>query len=121
MTQKHVLFYEEKPVGVVELTKSGRFYSLHCRFHSKKNEVYRLLVANKKEQVDLGVCIQYADGAGLDRCLPINHVGEEPLRFYLRGEEGFVPISATQPFLHLSKLADSYFAVRSGVKGIVIR
>lgn len=124
LNQEYDLYYNNKKVGFVQLSKNGMYYLLKCRFHLDRPGKYHLFARCGNEERDLGTCVPYGRELGIERCLPIKKIGEGQLLFTVaEAEENdlFVPVSADHPFPQLDRLVDGCFAVRCGVKGIVFR
>lgn len=122
MQQKFIVKYNGEEVGYVLLRKSGMYYSLICRVRSKEFSEYRLICRNNENYVDLGVCVPYSDGYGMERYIPAKQIGFDDLRFdVLVNDETFRPVSNDRPFIMLNRLSEAYFTIKSGMKGIAFQ
>ena len=116
----------ENPVGKVLVSRRGLYYSFCCRCDLKGDDIYRLAVTCGGVQQNLGVLVPQDGGFALERKVPVKQIGEGDMTFTLMTKqsavsERFVPISPEEPFAYISRLKESFLAVRKGQPGIVIQ
>ena len=70
------IYKGQTQLGKVQLLKEGLYYKLCCRCRSPGDQIYRLTAAVGGKQISLGILAPIGDGFGLDRRIPIKHLGE---------------------------------------------
>ena len=115
----------EQQLGKVQLLKEGLYYRLCCRCRSPGDQMYRLTVTAGEKQENLGILAPMGDGFGLDRKIPVSHMGEGPMVFSVAPAHGpvagrFVPLSPSEPFSYLDRLKDAYLTKRDGQPGLML-
>lgn len=116
----------KETVGKVNLTKEGLYYRIFCRCRITGAGIFRLDAQCGGKRVNLGILVPEGDGFGLERRIPVKHLGDGEMTFQLmpgrdtlnRGT--FVPIRAEEPFGYISRLKDSFLDYQDGQKGIRI-
>ena len=113
-------------LGKVQLLKEGLYYKLCCRCRSPGEQIYRLTAVSGEARVNLGILAPVGDGFGLDRKVPIRHLGDGDLEFQVAPAHGtvegrFVPLSPTEPFSYLEHLKNSIFTTKNGRPGLIIK
>ena len=111
--------------GTVTVEKQGLYYHFSCRCRLSGEVMYRLVAVTEEGKVDLGVCVPMDGVFGVEKRIPCKRVGTGRPEFQLlpkhEGMQGrFVPIYPEEPFAYMTKLKDSFLAVRSGQVGIVV-
>ena len=66
------------------------------------------------------------DGFGLDKKVPVSHLGEGEMAFLLlpkndRINGTFVPIHPDEPFAYISRLQDAFFERQGQQAGVIIK
>ena len=116
----------KNPVGKVQVIRQGLYYRFICRCRLSGDVVYRLTVRGGDITENLGVLVGLGDGFGLDKKIPVSHLGEGKLEFILlpksdRLNGEFIPIRPEEPFAYLTRLQDSFYVHQSGQAGIVLK
>lgn len=123
LPKEYGLYYHGNNVGYVRLNRHGMFYQLTCRFQMKERSAFRLYVENEKGEIDLGQCVFYGQALGIERNMPVKHIGNGTLRFFVDTAvegETFVSIADDQPFYRIEELLNARFTIQSGKKGILL-
>ena len=126
MTVDYPIYKGHTQLGKVQLLKEGLYYKLCCRCRSPGDQIYRLTAAVGGRHISLGILAPTGDGFGLDRRIPVKHLGEGTPEFFLAPAHGtvegrFVPLSPTEPFSYLESLKNSVFTTRNGQPGLLIK
>lgn len=114
------------PVGKVQVLRQGLYYRFICRCKLTGDVVCRLSVCCGDRQENLGVLVPTDDGFGLDRKVPVKHLGEGKPDFLLAPKHDhvmgkFVPISPEEPFSYIGRLKDSFLVRQGGQAGIILQ
>lgn len=83
MEGNYPVFYEQSPVGKVQLQKIGLYCSFYCRCRIVPGTVCRLVVQWKGGWENLGILVPEGDALELKRKLPAKRLGEGQLKFQL--------------------------------------
>ena len=122
MQERYIVKLNGEEIGYAVLRKVGMYYNLHFRVKHGRYGAYRLICKTKEKCTDLGACVPYSEGYGMDRCIPAKLIGFGELMFELVEKvETFLPICDNSPFLMLDRLLDAHFTNKNGVKGIVFK
>ena len=119
------VFFGKDKAGKVQVLREGLYYRFFCRCQLSGDVVCRLLVRCGEKQENLGVVVPMGDGFGLEKKVPVKHLGEENMEFFLMpkcdhiGGE-FVPIYPEEPFSYIARLKDAFLARQNGQMGAVI-
>lgn len=115
----------EEAVGTAWVKKAGLYYHIRCSCRLTGQVRYKILATGGSGEADLGLCVPYADGYGLEVRLPIKRVGDGKLKFravpkhqQLQGQ--FIPIRAEEPFRYIQGLKDAFLAKKNGQEGVLI-
>ena len=105
----HCIYYEDKPCGTAKIEKTGLYYTIVCNCQMPDSEIYRILLKNGKEIVDLGICIPYQGSFGIRKKLPVKKINDSELSFELvkcrEKQPGlWIELECDKPFPYLSKL-----------------
>ena len=120
-----VSFGKDK-VGKVQVTREGLYYRFCCRCRITGDVVCRLAVRCGDREENLGVVVPMGNGFGLDKRIPVKHLGEGELSFFLMPKaslpEGkFIPIYPDEPFAYIARLKDAFLARKNGQIGILLQ
>ena len=113
-------------VGKVQVLRQGLYYRFICRCKLSGDVVYRLTVRCGDATENLGILVRTGDGFGLDKKVPVRHLGEGKMEFLLLPKSDrlggtFIPIRPEEPFAYIARLQDAFYAQRNGQAGIVIK
>ena len=125
MEGNYVVTFGNRQCGKVQVLRQGLYYRFICRCRIHADVLCRLRVCCDGKQEELGVLAPVEGGFGLDRKIPVKHLGEgiPEFRLYAKGEEPegtFVPIIPEEPFSYITKLKEAYLVRRGGQVGILI-
>ena len=120
------IYKGEQLLGKVQLLQEGLYYKLCCRCRSPGEQMYRLTVTCGGKKENLGILAPMGDGFGLDRRIPVRHLGEGSMEFSVAPAHGsvaerFVPLSPSEPFSYLDQLKNAFFAKKDQQPGLIIR
>ena len=118
--------FGNEPVGKVQVLRQGLYYRFVCRCKLTGDVVCRLAVCCGDRRENLGVVVPVGEGFGLDKRIPVKHLGEGTPEFYLGPSHDhidgkFVPIYPEEPFAYLNRLKDAFFIKQSGQAGVMIK
>lgn len=126
MEGNYEVCFGQKVVGKVQVLKQGLYYRFICRCKLTGDIVCRLTVICGDKQENLGVVVPTGDGFGLDKKIPVKHLGEGEMKFYLlprhdQVQGKFVPIYPEEPFSYIARLKDAFLSSQNGQVGVVIK
>ena len=117
---------DHKTVGTANIKRNGLYYQIHCRCNVPDDRVYRLMAKCDGRSVDLGVCVPFEDGFGVDTMVSVKKIGTDSISFYLTdrkesSDEKFIQIKEGEPFDGTEHLMNSRFEMRGNAPGLVIK
>lgn len=120
------VFFGQETVGKVQVIRQGLYYRFICYCKLSGDVVCRLGVRCGEKTENLGVVVPMGDGFGLDKKLPVKHLGEGKMEFYLMPKHDkvqgkFVPIYPEEPFSYIERLKDAFLAQQNGQVGVIIK
>lgn len=120
------VFFGQETVGKVQVIRQGLYYRFICYCKLSGDVVCRLGVRCGVKTENLGVVVPMGDGFGLDKKLPVKHLGEGKMEFYLMPKHDkvqgkFVPIYPEEPFSYIERLKDAFLAQQNGQVGVIIK
>lgn len=126
MNETYGVYFGAEQAGKVQVFREGLYYRFVCRCRLSGDVVCRLAVRCGDKQENLGVVIPQGDGFGLDKKIPVKHLGEGPMEFFLAPKHDavkgkFVPIYPEEPFSYIARLKDAFLESRNGQIGAVIK
>lgn len=83
MEGNYPVFYQQQPVGKVQVRRVGLYYSFFCRCRRESGVVCRLIMKCGGGWENLGIPVPEGDGLELNRKLPARHLGEGEPEFLL--------------------------------------
>ena len=115
-----------KPIGTVTVQRQGLYYHFSCRCILTGDVVCKLIVTCGEKQEKLGVLVPMDGKFGIEKKIPVKHLGEGTPQFRLmpkheKMEGKFVPIYPEEPFSYMAKLKDAFLETQAGQLGIVIK
>ena len=118
MEENYGVYFGNRPVGKVQVTRQGLYYHFLCRCELTGDVMCRLWVTCADKRESLGLVVPVDGGFGLNTSLPIKRLGEGELTFSLLPKHDkpagkFIPISPEEPFAYIERLKQSYL-VRKG-------
>ena len=117
------LLYQNKLIGNVCVKKIGLYYEIKCHFNENKNGRFSLIAVSNSKEVNLGECGYHNGQFGIFRRLPINAVGRNLVRFYvkkLEDNESYWSVCEGKSFPHIDKLDKAVLIIVKGEKRIKI-
>lgn len=113
-------------VGSACVNRCGLYYHIVCKCELIGKDHFRIVASCDGKQVDLGVCVPIEGGFGLQTRIPVKRLGEGELCFKVvsgnaASSELFIPVSESEPFLHLSMLDTAYLVKRNGQTGVCLQ
>lgn len=125
MYRKLDVYLDHQVAGFGEITKQGLYYNFHCRCKLADNKVYRLTAVCGERTVDLGICVPYEDGFGVDKRVSIKTIGTDKIGMYLSTEQEkndrtFVALNEEKPFEAMEYLMTAKFERRGDTAGLMI-
>lgn len=118
--------FGDTPAGKVQVLRQGLYYWFHCRCVLSGAVICRLFVRCGEREESLGVVVPMGDGFGLDTRVPVRHLGEGEMTFWLAPKRDrvdamrFAPIVPEEPFAYIERLKDAYLARKDGQIGALI-
>lgn len=114
----------EKVVGSAEILKRGLYYQISCRCNIPAEKLYRLQAVCDQETVDLGICVPFEDGFGVNKTIAAKKLDTDTIFFHLSAnmEESdvvFVPLDTTKPFDNLENIMHAKLVWRDGGAGFL--
>ena len=123
MEGNYEVTFAGQPVGKVQVQRQGLYSRFVCRCRLSGDVICRLWVYCGDKSENLGVVVPGGDGFGLDKKLPVKHLGEGKLEFTLgpkhekRGT--FVPIYPEEPFAYIERLKEGFLERKNGQMGVM--
>lgn len=123
---EHEVFFGKDKAGKVQVLREGLYYRFICRCRLTGDVVCRLMVCCGDCHENLGVVVPMGDGFGLDKRIPVKHLGEGEMSFSLIPKHDhvagkFVPIYPEEPFTYIARLKDAFLARQNGQVGVVFK
>ena len=124
MQQEYPVISGNETIGKVQVLRRGLYYQIRCRCDISGAVKYKLTVGCGENTLDLGLCIPYSDGFGIDTSVSVKQLGEGELNFRLvpkhhKLDGRFVPVSAEEPFAYIRQLQQAHLARQNGLIGIL--
>ena len=125
MQEEYSVLSGDETIGKVFVQRQGLYYRIQCRCSITGTVKYKLVAKCGGNVVDLGLCIPYRDGFGMDTSVPIKRLGEGELIFHLKPKHNetkgeFIPVSPEEPFGYIQKLQQAHLAQQDGLVGIAV-
>ena len=125
MEQCYAIMLGKDAVGKVQVIRQGLYYRFICRCRLSGEVVYRLTVCCGDTTENLGILVGMGEGFGLDKKVPVSHLGEGDMQFMLLPKSDrlcgtFIPIRPEEPFAYIARLKDSFLVRQGGQAGILI-
>ena len=125
MLNVYNVYLDDKVVGTAQLTPRGLFYHVHCRYNIDNGKFYRLCAICGERVVDLGICVPFYDGFGIEAMERITKFDSNEIRFYIvknneSSEDKFFVLNEEAPFENLEIVMDARFERRNGEAGLII-
>ena len=83
MSETYDITYEGARIGSAKMEKQGLYYFFSCRCRLPDAGLYRIHVTAGDRREDLGICVPMDDFFGMDKMLPVKHLGDEVAAFEL--------------------------------------
>ncbi len=120
------VYLDQKIAGTVQIKRKGLYYQIHCRCNVPDDRVCRLVAKCDGQSIDLGVCVPFDDGFGVDTMVSVKKIGTDSITFYLTykkesGDERFLPMREGEPFAGMEYLMNARFEMRDNATGLVIK
>ena len=84
MEENYGVYFGNRPVGKVQVTRQGLYYHFLCRCELTGDVMCRLWVTCADKRESLGLVVPVDGGFGLNTSLPVKRLGEGELTFSLR-------------------------------------
>ena len=125
MEQTYPVTHNGKHTGKVLIQRQGLYYLFRCSCCLTEKGIYRLWVTCGQHQESLGILVPKDESFILDTKIPIKRIGEGNMSFFVVPKDQvstatFVPISPEEPFAYISRLKESFLAIRDKQPGIYI-
>lgn len=123
MEQTYPVTRNGKHTGKVLVQRQGLYFLFRCRCSLPEQGIYRLWVTCGQHQESLGILVPKDGSFILDTKVPIKRIGEGNMSFSVVTKDQvstttFVPISPEEPFAYISRLKESFLAIRDKQPGI---
>lgn len=120
---QYSVFKNSVVIGTAELDKQGLYYRIVCCC-DLQNEPVRLIARCEKGNVSVGICTPGSMGFGLEKRIPVKHLGTEVYGFLIesveKGKKVFCLLDdATQPELP-DVLEKCRFTMENGIPALII-
>ena len=111
-------------VGSAEILERGLYYQISCRCNLPAGKLYRLQIVCERGGVDLGICVPFDDGFGVNKTIAAKKVDIDTISFYLttnvEGSDAlFVPLDMRKPVDNLENIMQAKFAWRDKEAGLL--
>lgn len=125
LLDKYNVNLNDQLVGSVQIHKKGLFYCVRCRCNVNEKALYRLIAICDGRMVDLGICVPFYDGFGVDTMIKAEKIEAKELRFLLKDssehrEGQFYPLSEEEPFENMELIMNTRFEKRGDICGLII-
>lgn len=125
MCNKFNVYLEKQIVGTAEIQINGLYYHICCRCKLPTGKLFRLNAICGQHTVDLGICVPFEDGFGVNKRVPVKNLDTENVLFQLSTKQGasnsiFLPLDPQKPFEKMAYLMDAKFERQNGVAGLLI-
>ena len=124
LRHKYDLIMDDQVVGTVHVAKEGLYYMIKCTYSSLQDGIYRAIVQNDHECINLGICIPEGDHFVANARIPISRIENDNVRFFIvstksKHAQG-KPVAEDIPFELLDQLQTGRFTEIDGIPSIVI-
>ncbi len=124
MEQSYPVYFGTRPAGKVQVLRQGLYYRFICRCKLSGDVVCRLVATCDDQRESIGVVVPMDGGFGLDTKVPVKHLGEGELKFFLLPKHEitqgmFVPIIPEEPFAYIERLKEGFLVRKGEQVGIV--
>ena len=122
---EYAVMMGNEQAGKVRVQREGLYYRFCCRCRLSGDVVCRLAVRCGEREENLGVLVPMEEGFGVDKRIPVKHLGEGEMEFFLMPKHDkirgtFIPISPEEPFAYIARLKDAFLARQNGQVGILL-
>ena len=123
---EYAVMMGNQQAGKVLVRREGLYYRFCCRCRLSGDVVCRLAVRCGEREENLGVLVPMEEGFGVDKRIPVKHLGEGEMEFFLMPKhdkirETFIPIYPEEPFAYIARLKDAFLARQNGQVGILLK
>lgn len=126
MEGNYELCIGKNAVGKVQVLRQGLYYRFICFCKLSGDVVYRLKVRCGDATENVGILVRNGDAFGLDKKVPVSHLGEGKMEFLLMPKSDtvggtFIPIRPEEPFAYIARLQNAFYAQQNGQACIVLK
>ena len=118
----HQILFNGNPIGYAEIHREGMFYHIVCNCDMMNSGIYRVVVDDGVNRVDLGVCIPVGNRYKCVTRIPCNRLTGEKFVFLMRDSAQLkgTPVKTGKSFSQLEKLKDAHLSFANGHPVIII-
>ena len=122
MLKEYSIEWNGKTVGNAWIERQGMFWLIQCRCSVEMREPLRIVATSGRQKTDLGTCVSYRDGCGLQGRVSIKNICPDDLSFHIElvNSEIFIPVFEEKPFPVILELTTARFENRNGQAGVRI-
>ncbi len=125
--ERYSVLLNNADVGIVQIERQGLYYSIVCRCAPISQGIYKLIVTNGEDRIDLGILTPKDGFFVVNKRIPIKNLGAGELSFYIVAHSDnvsrsgcFVPVEIDKPFPRLQDIDRARFTCVNGVPGLLI-
>ncbi len=125
MTRTYPVLRDGREAAQVLCGTEGLYYRVACCCRLEPGAMYDLMAEGTAGRENLGLLAPSGGLFRLERRVPVKHLGEGELRFYLAAHgagqsETLVPVTAGEPFAYLHLLQHARLVIKDGTPWILL-
>lgn len=108
-------------VGWAQVERIGLYYKFCCICNSSKNKMFRIVVSDGNNTVNLGICVPEGDKFVLTKRIPVKYLSGKRLHFSIENDfKDRISLVNCECFNYLDKLDTAHLRIADGQPYIVI-
>ena len=113
---------KDHPIGTAEIIEEGLYYRFCCKCTTKLVGINRIMVINRSNRVDLGICVPEKNYFVLNTRIPRKHFKDKSFSFELISDDDYIfnNVYTGMMFDKLDKLEAAHLEIVSGQPQIII-
>ena len=114
------IYYQGQIAGTAELAKEGLYWRISCRCQLPIMGKHTVKIQQEVSLINLGLCVPYENGFGLNTWISAKKIGQGSIRFLLCKEEKGQFIPLTIPFAYIKLITKGTLRFENGQYGVYI-
>ena len=119
------IYLGNEVIGTAEAEKQGLTYCIRCRCRISGEVPYKVVARCDGKEVDLGLLVPENGAFQLKSRVAVKQLAAGEISFHavprhVTPDGMFVPVSADEPFMYLSRLQNAFMTRSEGRQGVVL-